>query len=265
LTVQKVGIIGGTGVYDPTWLEDAQEVVVNTPYGETKLVEGRLKECTESVVFMNRHGAGHSVPPHRVNYRANLWALKAQGVGRVAATAAVGSLNQAMPPGSMVLVDQFLDFTKSRPQTFFDGDDGRVVHVDVSQPYCAASRRRVRQAGARAGVHLIMGGVYVTTEGPRFETPAEIRAYRILGGDLVGMTGVPEVVLARELGLCYVTIAMVTNFAAGMSETVLTHQEVLDVMGANVHHLREVLLEAIQELGGDYACGCPEGGAAVHP
>lgn len=261
----KVGIIGGTGVYDPTWLEDPEEIVVPTPYGDARLIEGLLQGRGESVLFMNRHGLGHSVPPHQVNYRANLWALKSRDVSRVVATAAVGSLNQAMPPGSMVLVDQFLDFSKSRVGTFFDGADGRVVHVDVTHPYCWHSRRRVQEAGLRTGVNLIMGGVYVTTEGPRFETPAEIRAFRILGGDVVGMTGVPEVVLARELGLCYVTVAMVTNFAAGISETVLTHEEVLEVMGAHIHHLREVLLESIGGLGAAYDCDCPAGSVPVHP
>lgn len=262
----KVGIIGGTGVYDPTWLVDAHEKRVGTPFGEASLVEGRLSVRNGPVaVFMNRHGVGHSVPPHQVNYRANLWALKESGVDRVVATAAVGSLNLAMAPGSMVLVDQFLDFTKTRPSTFFDGGDGRVIHTDVTNPYCAESRQRILEAGGRCGVNLVMGGVYVTSEGPRFETPAEIRAYRILGGDLVGMTGVPEVVLARELGMCYTTVAMVTNFAAGISPAVLTHQEVLEVMAANVHHLRDVLLEALPSLAGDYECLCPPAESAINP
>lgn len=256
--MKRLGIIGGTGVYDPTWLDDPSERTVETPFGKAAVIEGALhRQPEQKLIFMNRHGAGHSVPPHQVNYRANLWALKSLGVERVVATAAVGSLNQAMAPGSMVLVDQFLDFTKSRPATYFDGSDGRVVHTDVTEPYCLDSRRRIEEAGRRAGIPLIMGGVYVTTEGPRFETPAEIRAYKLLGGDLVGMTGMPEVVLARELGLCYISVAMVTNFAAGISPTTLTHQEVLDVMKANVHRLREVLLQALPDLGGDYDCACP--------
>ncbi len=256
----RVGIIGGTGVYDPSWLVNPKEQIIETPYGKAQIIEGPLRSRPgQSVVFMNRHGAGHSVPPHQVNYRANIWALKSLGVKRVIATAAVGSLNLAMPAGSMVLVDQFLDFTKSRPDTFFDGSDGRVVHTDMSSPYCRATRSRVQAAGARAGVSLVMGGVYVTTEGPRFETAAEIRAYRLLGGDVVGMTSVPEVVLARELGICYATVAMVTNFAAGISQTALTHQEVLEVMGSNAHRLREVLLEVLPDVGEEFACECPAG------
>ena len=256
----RVGIIGGTGVYDPSWLMNPKEKTVDTPYGEARVIEGQLKSRPEqSLVFMNRHGIGHSVPPHQVNYRANIWALKSLGVDRVIATAAVGSLNLAMPAGSMVLVDQFLDFTKSRPVTFFDGSDGRVIHTDMSVPYCEETRRRIQAAGARRAVSLIMGGVYVTCEGPRFETAAEIRAYRLLGGDVVGMTSVPEVVLARELGLCYVTLAMVTNFAAGISPTALTHKEVVEVMAANVQSLREVLFEALPDVAEEYACSCPPG------
>lgn len=256
--MSKVGVIGGTGVYDPTWLESAREEIVETPYGSTKVTIGQVKNMPlQEVVFMNRHGLGHSVPPHQVNYRANLWALHHLGVHRVLATAAVGSLNIAMPPSSMVLVDQFLDFTKGRAATFYDGGAMGVVHSDVTEPYCPSSRARILAVARGQGVPLTMGGTYVTTEGPRFETPAEIRAYRILGGDLVGMTGVPEVVLARELGLCYVTIALVTNFAAGISKTVLTHQEVLDVMAENVSHLRDVMAGSLTALAEDYTCECP--------
>lgn len=259
----QVGIIGGTGVYDPNWLDNTQRQSVSTPYGPVELTRGELKGRGQAVVFMNRHGAGHVVPPHRVNFRANLWALKAVGVTRVVATHAVGSLNVAMPPGSMVLVDQFLDFTRQRPHTYFDGQDGQVVHTDMTHPYCPESRSRVQEAGQSVDVALVQGGVYVTTEGPRFETPAEIRAFRMLGGDVVGMTGVPEVVLARELGLCFVSLAMVTNFAAGIASTVLTHQEVLEVMRANVGRLREVLLAGLPSLAQDYRCSCPPAEAAL--
>ncbi len=253
----KIGIIGGTGVYDPQWLDDVGEVLVDTPYGRVSLMEGRLKGRGEPVAFLNRHGLGHAVPPHQVNYRANLWAFWSRGVKRVVATAAVGSLNQGMAPGSMVLVDQFLDFTKSRPATYFDGGDHGVVHSDMTEPYCRATREQIFEAGKQVGVPVIQGGVYVTTEGPRFETPAEIRAYRILGGDLVGMTGVPEVVLARELGLCYATIGLVTNFAAGISNDILTHEEVVAVMAANVSKLRAVLAQALPALHAPFECACP--------
>ncbi|NMP22283.1 S-methyl-5'-thioadenosine phosphorylase [Sulfobacillus harzensis] len=253
----KVGIIGGTGVYDPQWLTDSHELSVDTPYGTVAVTEGTMAGGGEPVLFMNRHGLGHAVPPHRVNYRANLWAMAARGVKRVVATAAVGSLNLAMGPGSMVLVDQFLDFTKSRPTTFFDGGETGVVHSDMTEPYCRASREATLDVGKAVGVRLVNRGVYVTTEGPRFETPAEIRAFRLLGGDVVGMTGVPEVVLARELGLCYTSIALVTNFAAGISPDLLTHEEVLEAMADNVAQLRTLLGAAIPALQVPFECACP--------
>lgn len=262
--MNSVAVIGGTGVYDPSWLDDPQETTIDTPYGQARVMQGHLRSHTEqAVLFLNRHGVGHSVPPHRVNYRANLWALKSMGVRRIVATAAVGSLNLAMGPGSMVLIDQFLDFTKDRPATFFDGSDGRVVHTDVTEPYCRASRQRLQKAGEQVGFPLIMGGVYVTTEGPRFESAAEIRAFRLLGGDVVGMTGVPEVVLARELGLCYTTVALVTNFGAGISSTPLTHEEVVDVMKTNVHRLRDVLLQALPALAEEFSCACAPPSASM--
>ena len=251
-----LAVIGGTGVYDPDWLANSVARDIDTPYGPTRVTEGRLAGVDEPVYFMNRHGAGHSVPPHRVNYRANLAALKALGVTRVVATAAVGSLNIAMGPGHIVLCDQFLDFTKARPTTFFDGGEQGVVHTDMTEPYCPDIRATLEGVAASLGLPATNGGVYVATEGPRFESPAEIRAYRMLGGDLVGMTGVPEVVLARELGLCYATVALVTNYAAGISPHPLTHQEVLDVMGGHAVSLRRLLSAALPAIRGRRACQC---------
>ncbi|MCY0898328.1 MAG: S-methyl-5'-thioinosine phosphorylase [Firmicutes bacterium] len=251
-----VGVIGGTGVYDPAWLSNLQEVEVATPYGRVVALQGELSGQTGRVYFLNRHGAGHALPPHRVNYRGNIWALHALGVKRIIATAAVGSLNTAMPPGSMVLVDQFLDFTKSRPATFFDGGDEGVRHTDMTDPYCDASRARLLAVAHELGLPVVMGGVYVATEGPRFESAQEIRAYRILGGDVVGMTGVPEVVLARELGLCYISLALVTNFAAGLSPHPLTHEEVLEVMAEHGQRVKALLQAGLSRLGESYSCAC---------
>lgn len=254
----KSAVIGGTGVYDPTWLRESHEATVDTPFGPVSLVEGTTPQGRE-MVFMNRHGAGHQVPPHRVNYRANLWALRKIGVEQVVATQAVGSLNLAMGPGSLVLSDQFMDFTKQRPTTFYDGGPGGVVHTDMTQPYCP-HLRGVLTAAAKTvdlGTSLVNGGTYVCTEGPRFESPAEIRAYRLLGGDVVGMTGVPEVVLARELGLCYAAVALVTNYAAGISRDVLSHTEVLAVMSNYQTVLKALIVAAmdpLQALARDCSC-----------
>lgn len=251
----RIAVIGGTGVYDPHMLDGVGTETVDTPYGAVTVSVGNFKG--RNVAFMARHGAGHSVPPHRVNYRANISALKKLGVESVLATAAVGSLKPTMAPGQFVAVDQFIDLTRSRPQTFFEGGDAGVVHTDMTEPYCPRLRELLRRAAGSLGLVLHQGGTYACTEGPRFETPAEIRMIRQAGGDLVGMTGVPEVVLARELAMCYATVAMVTNFAAGISPTRLSHQEVLDVMGRNAANIQRLLMQVIDWLeDGNRACPC---------
>ncbi|NLZ38467.1 MAG: S-methyl-5'-thioadenosine phosphorylase [Firmicutes bacterium] len=250
----RLAIIGGTGVYDPQLLTEVEQLEVVTRYGTALLTQGVYQG--ERVVFLARHGKEHGTPPHLVNYRANIAALVKLGVQRVIATAAVGSLNESMPPGSMVLLHQFLDFTKGREATFFTGGEAGVVHTDFTEPYCPELNDILLQAASAAGLQLLQGGVYVCTEGPRFETPAEIKMFKQLGGDLVGMTNVPEVVLAREAGICYSTVAMCTNFAAGISPTVLSHQEVLDVMSNNVEKVQTLLAEAILRLPQKRNCSC---------
>lgn len=202
--------------------------MVETPYGVVEPVIGNLANC--EIVFMSRHGRNHATPPHLVNYRANIWALRKLGVQKILATAAVGSLSSSFRLGELVLLDQFLDFTKSRPQTFYEGGKQGVLHVDMTEPYCSAVRRVIMAASEHLGFAVKNGACYVCTEGPRFETPAEIRMFQRLGADLVGMTSVPEVVLARELGMCYASIGMVTNEAAGIATHPLTHAEVMESM-----------------------------------
>lgn len=249
----KIGIIGGTGVYDPSILEDIREEKVETRWGSAKVKIGKYKG--KQIAFMARHGENHTVPPHLVNYRANIMALKQLGVKSIFATAAVGSLNKNMKPKDFVFVDQFLDFTKSRPQTFVE--DG-VVHLDMTDPYCPQLRKVLEESAKSLGLSYHSKGTYVCTEGPRFETPAEVRMFAKLGGDLAGMTSVPEVVLAREAQMCYATIAMVTNFGAGISPNRLSHQEVLDIMGENAENLRKLIMHAIAILDEDRACICHE-------
>ncbi|HEY3365707.1 MAG TPA: S-methyl-5'-thioadenosine phosphorylase [Symbiobacteriaceae bacterium] len=249
-----LAIIGGTGVYDPRMLSDIREEIIRTPYGEALVRIGTYEGAP--VAFLARHGAKHSVPPHLVNYRANIWALKMLGVQRVIATTAVGSLNQNMKPGDFVLTDQFLDFTKGRPSTFFDGGELGVVHTDFTEPYCPEIRAALARAADAVGITAHSGGTYVCTEGPRFETPAEIRMFAKLGGDLVGMTNVPEVVLAREAGLCYATVSMVTNFAAGISPNALTHAEVLEVMAANAENLKRLVMATLSGIAHERGCVC---------
>lgn len=254
----KIAIIGGTGVYDPSILNDIKEVTQETPYGTITAVEGEYHGKT--VLFMNRHGAGHSIPPHMINYRANIWGLKELGVDRILATAAVGSLNQEMAPGNFVFPDQYLEFTKNRQCTFFDGGELGVVHTDMTEPYCPHIRTAYMKAAKAISHTAHNGGTYVCTEGPRFETPAEIKMYHRLGGDLVGMTAYPEVALARELGLCYGAVSMVTNYAAGISEHPLSHEEVLEMMAQLSADIKELLLNTIDALPAERECGC--GGTA---
>lgn len=250
----RIAIIGGTGLYDPRILSDVREGKVTTPYGEVEYKAGEY--AGEAVAFIPRHGSRHSIPPHLINYRANIWAMKKIGVQCIIATTAVGSLNPAMEPGHFVLTDQFLDFTKNRVSTFYEGGERGVVHVDLTEPYCPTLRAVLTQAARDNNITVHDRGTYVCTEGPRFETPAEIKAFALLGGDIVGMTNVPEAVLAREAEMCYATVSMVTNFAAGMTSRPLTHGEVLDAMKANIDNIKTLVMAAIERLDSAADCAC---------
>lgn len=244
----RFGVITGTGLYD---VFEGERISIDTPYGKSPEImiteiEGR------KIAFMPRHGREHAAPPHRINYRANIYALKELGVERIIATNAVGSLRREFEPGSYVLVDDFIDLTKTRPSTFYED---RVIHVDMTQPYCPEIRKAVLSVARKIGAPMHDGGVYVCTEGPRFETRAEIRMIRQMGGDVVGMTGVPEVVLARELEMCYATICIVTNYAADMAER-LTVDEVFEIMGRKKTELRELIVNAILNIPEERNCIC---------
>jgi 5'-methylthioadenosine phosphorylase len=252
--MSKIAIIGGTGVYDPSILDNIKEVEQSTPYGKIKAIEGTYHD--KAVLFMNRHGEGHSIPPHMINYRANIWGLKELDADCILATAAVGSLNRDMAPGNFVFPDQYIEFTKDRHCTFFDGGEMGVVHTDMTEPYCPHIRDAFIKASKKISHTAHDGGTYVCTEGPRFETPAEIKMYHMLGGDLVGMTAYPEVALAKELGLCYGAVAMVTNFAAGISDDFLSHQEVLNMMAQLSRKIKELLLTVVDILPEDENCHC---------
>lgn len=254
----RVGVIGGTGFESPAFLADATDEVVRTPYGLARAAVGRAAGF--EVAFLLRHGPGHRLPPHRVNYRANVWALRELGVRRVLATAAVGALRRepGLAPGSIVLCDQFLDFTRNRPTTFFDGDPGPVRHVDMTRPYCPELRRAMREAAEALGLPVRDGGTYVCTEGPRFESAAEIRAFALLGGDVVGMTGLPEAALARELGLCYQPVALVANWAAGVGDGAVSEEEVAAALAGMRERVAALVQAALGRLAPEPACACGE-------
>jgi 5'-methylthioadenosine phosphorylase len=250
----EIAIIGGTGFYNPGLLDDAHEIVQDTEYGDVSILIGKSNGI--EVAFIPRHGAGHSVPPHLINFRANIMALYKIGVKSIIATAAVGSLNYDFKPGEYVLPDQFLDFTKQRKCTYFEGGDKGVVHCDMTVPYCDELRETLKNTAEEKGLLIHNGGVYVCTEGPRFETAAEISMFKQLGGDLVGMTSVPEVCLARELGMCYANVSIVTNYGAGISPHLLTHEEVLEVMKQSISDVRSLIMESIKHIRRPKKCGC---------
>lgn len=235
----KLAIIGGTGVYDPSMLDEISSSKIDTPYGTLTYEKGVANG--KEVIFITRHGKTHSIPPHKINYRANIYGLKMLGVSAIISTTAVGSLNPQMRPGELVVVDQFIDMTKLREGTFFDGKDYPVAHVDMTTPYCPLLSEMILKTGSSLNIKIHNKGTYICTEGPRFETPAEIQMFKILGGDLVGMTNVPECQLAREAEIAYATISLVTNLAAGISPQALTHQEVLDAMKQNSLTFKSVI------------------------
>ncbi|MFJ5547803.1 S-methyl-5'-thioadenosine phosphorylase [Streptomyces sp. NPDC093225] len=259
----EIGVIGGSGFY--SFLEDVSELTVETPYGKPSdaLYLGRIAD--RSVAFLPRHGRGHHLPPHRINYRANLWALRSVGVRQVLGPCAVGGLRPEYGPGTLLVPDQVVDRTKSRAQTFFDGEplpDGsipNVVHTTFADPYCPVGRQAALEAARGRDWEAVDGGTMVVIEGPRFSTRAESRFHAAMGWSVVGMTGHPEAVLARELGLCYTSMALVTDLDAG-AETGegVSHTEVLKVFGENIGRLRSVLFDAVEALprNEDRACLC---------
>ena len=243
-----IGIIGGSGIYKLTELADSVEkILVNTDYGDGVEVS-ILKVKGKKVAFISRHSENHSYPPHMINYRANIDALKSIGVTKIISTCSVGSLNPDIHPGDIVIAEDFLDFTKNRFQTFYDD---AVVHVDVTQPYCENLNDIIG-----SNLETIKKGVYVCTEGPRFESAAEIKMFKILGGDLVGMTGLPEVILAREREICYSTICLVSNYGAGISNNKLTFDEVLEIIEIKREELINLIYKTICDIPDDWDCSC---------
>ena len=250
----RLAIIGGTGFYDPGMVDNLQQLEVKTSYGAVPYQIGDYHG--REVVFLARHGKEHNLPPHRVNYRANMWALRKLGVEYVLSTTAVGSLREEIPPGMLVVLDQFIDFTKYREHTFYDGTEGEVVHTDFTEPYCPVLRQTLWRILRQKGVTFREKGTYICTEGPRYETPAEVKLFAAWGGDVVGMTNVPEVTLAREAGLCYASLSLVTNYGSGLSPQPLTHQEVVEEMTANIKIIRDVFMETFLSLPENKECRC---------
>ena len=251
----NLAVIGGTGFYHPDILENSREITIKTNFGEAQLITGTYQGM--AMAFLARHGRQHALSPHRINYRANIAALKEIGAQRVLSATAVGSLKEQLTPGTLVIIDQFIDFTKNRRQTFYDGEDENgVVHTDFTTPYCPQIREHLKTVLHSKGIPCVEQGTYLCTEGPRYETPAEIKAFALWGADVVGMTNVPEVTLAREAGLCYANLSLVTNFAAGISPHPLSHQEVVEMMQEKLDLLREIFMETLISLSPERKCRC---------
>lgn len=252
----ELGVIGGSGLY--ALLEDAEQVIVETPYGAPSdaLVVGTV--AGRQVAFVPRHGRDHQFPPHRIPYRANLWALRSLGVRQILAPCAVGGLRPELVAGSLVVPDQLVDRTSGRDQTFHDTG---AVHVAFGDPYCPDGRLAARQAAESGGWSVTDGGTMVVIEGPRFSTRAESQWYSQQGWAVINMTGHPEAVLARELALCYTAIAVVTDLDAGVEAgAAVTQEEVFRVFAQSTARLRDTLFDALSRLPRERTCAC---GAAL--
>ncbi len=238
----ELAIIGGTGLTRLKDLRITRRQVVQTPYGSPSGPVSHGVLGGKSVLFLPRHGYGHTLPPHKINYRANLWSLKHLGVKTVIAVAAVGGINPAMRPPDLVIPHQLIDYTWGRGHTFFEDGLSEVVHIDFTEPYCQELRELLLQAARKvpeARVHD--QGVYGATQGPRLESAAEIDRMERDGCDLVGMTGMPEAALARELGLCYAACAVIANEAAGRGPATITMEDIEANLSTGIDHARHVL------------------------
>ncbi|HET7062381.1 MAG TPA: S-methyl-5'-thioinosine phosphorylase [Nitrosospira sp.] len=247
-----LAIIGGTGMAQLPCLEISHRQIIRTPYGEPSgpFTFGSIN--SNKVVFLARHGYGHTIPPNEVNYRANLWALRSLDLMNVVAVASVGGIRADLAPGVLAVPDQIIDYTHGRHYTYYEGTDRPVTHIDFTEPYCQSMRNRLLKAALLAGEKVIDGGVYGATQGPRLETAAEINRMERDGVDMVGMTGMPEASLARELGLCYATVAVVANYAAGRKTSAhsISLEDAHSVLERAMVRVRDIL-ERVVETDGD--------------
>jgi 5'-methylthioadenosine phosphorylase len=249
-----LGVIGGSGFY--SFLDSVEELEIDTPYGppSDRIAIGEL--AGRRVAFVPRHGRDHRHPPHQIPYRANLWALRSLGVRQVLAPSAVGSLTARYGPGTLAIPDQLVDRTSGRAQTYYDA--GAAIHLSFADPYCPTGRGIAVSAARESGWSPVDGGTLVVIEGPRFSTRAESRWYAAQGWTLVGMTGHPEAVLARELALCYTPLCLVTDLDAGIEEGEgVTMEEVFRVFGENIERLRTLVADVITSLPAERDCLCP--------
>ncbi len=271
-----IGVIGGSGLYEFEGVKLVDEVYMCTPFGTPSDRYIITNINGKKVIFLPRHGKGHRIPPHLINYRANIWGFRKLGVDRIISVSAVGGINPLLQPGDFVISDQFIDFTKGREHTFYEGefskddDTGRddliseylnsrrVVHIDVSDPFCSHMKKTAEEVFKKNRLRFLKGATYIATEGPRLETSAEIRAFSSIGADIVGMTLVPEVVLARELNIHFLSVSVVTNPAAGIKGDRLTSKEVIEMMKKKNEEIKKFLIDFVSVLPDELVCNCEE-------
>jgi 5'-methylthioadenosine phosphorylase len=255
--MSKIGLIGGSGLYEIKGLTLKKKKTIATPFGKPsgQYLIGEIGNA--EIVFLPRHGKHHGIPPHRINYRANIWGLRKLGVERILSIGAVGGIKKGLKPGDIVVLDQIVDMTKTRKSSFYDGKGG-VVHIDFTEPYCPELRGIILKAGKRTKTPVKNGGTYVAVEGPRLETASEIKSFSMLGGDVVGMTGMPEASLAREMEICYSGISVVANYAAGISKKKLTVAEVMEAMHASTGKIKSLLRETFKLVPEQRKCPCKD-------
>lgn len=247
----KVAVIGGSGLEDPKFFKKIREIKVKTPFGFPSSPISIADFQGEQIAFLSRHGKKHQFPPHRIPQRANIWALKKIGIERIVGVSTVGSLKKDFKPGSIVILDKFVDFTKKRDCTFYDKG---AIHVSPADPFCPELRSLFYKEAKRLKVPVHLRGTYWCVEGPRFSTRAESKFFRNFA-DVVGMTLVPEVILARELEICYLNLAMVTDYDVWQPHPVNV-EEVLKIMKDNVEKIKKLLITAIPKIKEDRKCSC---------
>lgn len=253
----KIGLIGGSGLYEIEGFEIAKEISISTPYGNPSSVYKIGTIDDKEIVFLPRHGIPHSIPPHKINYKANIWGLKSLGVKRIISVSAVGGINKNLSPGNIILLDQIIDMTYgARESTFYDKD--RVVHIDFTNPYCPEMRDFIIMASRNINLPIKTAGTYICVNGPRLETAKEIQFFSLIGADVVGMTAMPEASLARELEMCICGISVVTNYAAGISDKRLTTSEVVETMKNSTDSIRSLFKEAIKHITSERNCQCKD-------
>ena len=249
----EIGIFGGTGIYDSGLLQDTKEISIDTPYGKPSdtITLGTFKD--RKIAFMPRHGKKHTIPPHMINFKANIFAFKELGVKRIIAPSAVGSLKKEIAPGHFAIPSQFLDFTKSRDGSF--SENGRVIHISVAEPFCPELKDVILNTAKNQNLSIHMDCTYVCIEGPRFSTKAESKFFRSTGADIIGMTLVPECQLAREAQICYASISTVTDYDV-WSDKLVTAKEVLETLSKNVTTTKKLLASLIDEIPKTRGCSC---------